>query len=355
MKLQTISLLMLGIGILGAPTLNAQQAGPGMLNYVEGAVSVEGQPMNDKSAGQVTLNPGETLTTGTGKAEILLTPGVFLRVDDNSAVRMISPSLTKTQVELVHGRAGIEADQVLEQNDLEIIDSGVVTQLVKPGYYEFNVDNPRVMVFEGKAAVEVQDGKYKVVKSHHEMNLAPAGGPQALAKVKPANFDPRKAQDDLYNWNSVRSEYLAQDNNEISGQYAGAGYDPGWYWDPYALDYTFIGAGSFWSPFGWGFYPFGWGGGWWGGGYYGGGYYGGGYYGGNGYHRYGNNVAGIGNRPIGGPIHGSGFHSMGGFHSGGGFHSSGFSGGGFHGGGGFGGGGGFHGGGGGGFGGGGHR
>jgi len=154
--------------------------------------------------------------------------------------------------------------------------------------------------------------------------------------VKPANFDPRKAQDDLYNWNSVRSEYLAQDNNEISGQYAGAGYDPGWYWDPYALDYTFIGAGSFWSPFGWGFYPFGWGGGWWGGGYYGGGYYGGGYYGGNGYHRYGNNVAGIGNRPIGGPIHGSGFHSMGGFHSGGGFHSSGFSGGGFHGGGGFG-------------------
>ncbi len=340
MKLQSISLLMLGVGILGAPTLLAQQASPGMLNYVEGSVSIEGQPMNGKSTGQVTLNPGETLTTQTGKAEILLTPGVFFRVDDNSAVRMISPSLTQTQVELLHGRAGVEVDQVLPENDLEVLDGGVITQLVKPGYYEFDGNNPTVLVFDGKAAVEVRDGKYKVVKSHHEMNLAPAAGMQALAKEKPVNFDPRKAKDDLYNWNSLRSEYLAEDNNQIAGQYAGGAYDPGWYWDPSAMDYTFIGGGPFWSPFGWGFYPFGWGG--WGGwgGYYGGGYYGGGYYGGNGYNRYGNNTsAGLG-RPIGGPIRGRGaFHSMGGFHSGGGFHSAGFSGGGFHGGGGGGGGG----------------
>lgn len=353
MKLQTISLLMLGVGILGAPALYAQQVGPGMLNYVEGSVFIEGQPMNSKSTGQVTLNPGETLTTDTGKAEILLTPGVFLRVGDNSAVRMISPSLTKTQLELVHGRAGVEVDQILPQNDLEIIDNGVITQLVKPGYYEFDSNNPTVMVFDGKAAVEVRDGKYKVVKSHHEMNLAPGPDTSVLAKEKPVDFDPRKAQDDLYNWNSVRSEYLAEDNNEIAGQYAGDGYDPGWFWDPWAMDYTFIGGGPFWSPFGWGFYPFGWGG-FWGGGFFGPGFYGGGFYGGGryGYHRFGNNFASTGNRPIGGPIHRGGFHSMSGYHSMGAFHSGGFGGGGFHGGG-FGGGG-FHGGGGG-FGGGGRR
>lgn len=352
MKLQTISLLMIGLGILGAPALNAQQAGPGMLNYVEGSVSVEGQPMNAKSVGNVTMNPGDTLTTNTGKAEILLTPGVFLRVDDNSAVRMVSPDLTKTQVELLQGRAGVEVDQILKQNDLEMMDNGVITQLVKPGYYEFNGDNPSVMVFDGKAAVEVRDGKYRVVKSHHEMSLASAPGTRELAKEKPVNFNPRDAQDDLYNWNSLRSEYLAEDNNQIAGEYAGAGYDPGWFWDPYAMDYTFIGGGPFWSPFGWGFYPFGWGGGWWGGGFYGPGFYGGGFYGGGryGYHRFGNNTAGNGSRPIGGPIHGGGFHSSG--FSGGGFHGGGFAAGGFHGGGGLGGGG-FHGGGG--FGGGGRR
>jgi hypothetical protein len=340
MKFHTISLLMLGVGILGAPALIAQQVGPGMLNYVEGSVSLEGQPLNGKSVGNVTLNPGETLTTQTGRAEILLTPGVFLRLDHNSAVRMISPSLTETQMELVHGKAGVEVDEISKENDLEIIDSGVVTQLVQPGYYEFDANQPRVLVFDGKAAVEVSDGKYKVVKAHHTMNLAPASGQRPLAKEKAVNFNPRDAQDSLYRWNSLRSQYLAQDNNELAGEYASTGADPGWFWDPYAMDYTFIGMDPFWSPFGWGFYPFGWGswyGGLYGPGWFGGGGYYGGYYGGNGYHRYGNHYAGIGNRPIGGPIQGHGFHSAGGFHGGG------FGGGGFHGG--FG--GGFHGGGGG--------
>ncbi len=346
MKFHTISLLMLGVGILGAPALIAQQVGPGMLNYVEGSVALEGQPLNGKSVGNVTLNPGETLTTQTGRAEILLTPGVFLRVDHNSAVRMISPSLTETQMELVHGRAGVEVDEISKENDLEIIDSGVVTQLVRPGFYEFDANQPRVLVFDGKAAVEVRDDKYKVVTSHHMMNLAPAPGQRPLAKEKAVNFNPRDAQDSLYRWNSLRSQYLAQDNNELAGEYQPTGADPGWFWDPYAMDYTFIGMDPFWSPFGWGFYPFGWG---WGGmgwgGLYGGGYYGGGFYGGGGYgyHRYGNNVAGIGNRPIGGPIRGHGFQRVGGFHGGGGFHSGsfgggGFGGGGFRGGGGFGGG-----------------
>ena len=34
------------------------------------------------------LNTGDVLDTAQGKAEILLTPGVFLRVGDNSEVRM---------------------------------------------------------------------------------------------------------------------------------------------------------------------------------------------------------------------------------------------------------------------------
>lgn len=364
MKLKSMTILLLGLGVLGATALDAQTARPGTLNYVEGAVSLEGQQLTDKSVGSVTLNPGETLTTQAGKAEILLTPGVFLRIDDNSAVRMVSPNLTLTQVELVHGRAGVEVDEIHPENDLELIDSGVTTQLVKPGYYEFDANNPTVMVFDGKAAVEVREGKYKVVKSHHELQLAPAAGVQALAKEKPVEFDTRKAKDDLYNWNSLRSEYLAEDNNQIAGEYADSGsYNPGWFWDPYAMDYTFIGGGPFWSSFGYGFYPFGWGG-MYGGGYYGGGYYGGGYYGGNGYNRYGNTQSSVGGRPVGGPIRGGHYMSGSSFHGGGGFHGGSFSGGGFHGGGGGGGfggggfgGGGFHGGGGGGGfgGGGGHR
>lgn len=357
MNTKSMTIMLLGLGLLSAPAFGADtpQTGvmpqPGALNYVEGSAFLEGQQLSNKSVGDSQLNPGEVLTTNTGKAELLLTPGVFLRLDDNSAVRMISPSLTLTQVELLHGRAGVEVDEIHPENDLEIIDGGVVTQLVKNGYYEFDASNPTAMVFTGKAAVEVRPGKYKVVKDHHEFQLAPGPGAKPLAKEKPASFNVKKAKDDLYNWSSLRSEYLAEDNRQIGSDYAGSeDFDSGWYWDPYAMDYTFIGAEPFWSPFGFGFYPpYYWSGGYFGG-YYGGGY-GGRYYGGRngGMHNYGTAFgaqSGLGVRPRGGPIHVGGLRS-GGF-GGGGFHGGGM-GGGLRAGGGGGFGGGFHGGGGGGF------
>jgi hypothetical protein len=265
-----MKIAMLGVGVLAIPAFGENPARPGAVNYVEGAVSLEGFQLNQKSVGSADVDRGQVLSTGKGKAEMLLTPGVFLRLDDNSAVEMISPDLTRTRVELERGRAGVEVDQIFPQNNLEVLDGGMVTQLMKTGYYEFDATNPTVMVFKGKAAVEIADGKYKVVKDNHEMALA-----QGAAKLKPTSFDTRAAQDELYNWNSLRSQYLAEGNNQIAGQYAGvAGFMPGWYWNPYMWNYTFIGMGPYFSPFGFGFYSP------WYGGFYGG-YYGGfrgGYY-----------------------------------------------------------------------------
>jgi hypothetical protein len=123
----------------------------------------------------------------------------------------------------------------------------------------------------------------------------------ANVEPKSISFDERGAEDQFYNWSSLRSQYLAQANNQIAGEYAGVtGFYPGWYWDPYMSDYTFIGLGPYWSPFGFGFYPpWGWYGGYWGGrGFYGHGFYGGGAYGGG--------------------FHGGGGFGGGGFHGGGG-------------------------------------
>jgi len=304
-RLTTIALL--GIGVLCTPVFGANSAHPGTLNYIEGAAYLQGKLLNEKDVGSVEMNAGEELSTMTGKAEILLTPGVFLRVDDNSAVKMISPDITRTQVELDRGLAAVEVDELHDQNDLEIVDAGVTTQLVKTGYYEFDASHPTAMVFKGKAAVEVSDGKYKVVKNHHEFALA--GG----AREKTASFDADGADDDLYKWSSLRSEYLAEASNQIGGEYAGAyGFSPGWYWDPYMWDYAFVGMGPYWSPFGFGFYPpWGWGGGYWGGGFYGGRHIGRGF-GGRGY------GGGMGRGGVrGGGFHGGGF---GGGHGGGGGH-----------------------------------
>ncbi len=310
--LKTIALL--GIGLLCAPAFGANPARPGTVNYVEGSAFLDGQLLTHQSVGSAYLNPGEVLSTTAGKAEILLTPGIFMRLGDNSAVKMISPDLTLTQVELEHGRTGVEVDEIYPQNNVEVIDGGVTTQLIKNGYYEFDASPAMAKVFDGRAEVEERQGRFTTVKNHHEIALAPG------VKARTISFDAKAAEGDLYNWSSLRSEYLAEDNAQIAPEYAGAaGFYPGWYWDPWAWDYTFIGGGPFWSPFGWGFYPP-----WWGGIY---GYYGGGYYGGHhGYRFHGH--GGVGN-PRGGPIRGGGFHGGGGLRAGGGgFHGGGFGGGG---------------------------
>src|ERR1700751_3165003 len=114
--LATIGVALL-IGLLALPA-SADQASrtvPGALNYVEGQASMGAQTLSQRSVGSAILQPNEVLTTTPGgKAEILLTPGAFLRVGGNSAVRMISPGLTNTQVEVQRGDAQVEVDQIFK-------------------------------------------------------------------------------------------------------------------------------------------------------------------------------------------------------------------------------------------------
>jgi hypothetical protein len=134
--------------------------------------------------------------------------------------------------------------------------------LLKPGFYEFDASRGSVLVFSGEAVALRPNGKFVTIKGHHDLSVAE--GPQ----LKTAGFDESaQEQTSLYRWSSLRSDYLAEANQQIAGEY-GMGYAPGWYWDPWLSYYTFLGPYPFYSPFGWGFYPFGWGG--WGyGGFYG--------------------------------------------------------------------------------------
>lgn len=329
----TISGLFLATA-LAAPTWANEAARPGSLNYVEGQASIGNTNLDAKSIGSTELQPGETLTTHAGKAEVLLTPGVFFRVDDNSVVRMISPSLTDTEVELMQGNATVEVTQIHRENDLRIVEDGKSTELVKNGLYEFDADHQQVRVFDGEALV--QDGEKQVkIKGGHEVDFS-AGEP-----LKARKFDKQSVEStDLYRWTSLRSSYLAEANADAARTYVAGGwggYD-GWYWDPWFGAYTFLpGDGIFYSPFGWGFYSPGFA-------YYAPSFYGGRYYHhfGHDYHAWGPGVhygyprnyghgVQYGARPQGGSGYrgGSAPQSFGGS----GFHNGGVTGGGFHGGG----------------------
>ncbi|MGH9604514.1 MAG: FecR domain-containing protein [Terracidiphilus sp.] len=334
MKIRRTIVALIGVGALCAAWLPAlgevpeepalSRPAPGTLNYIEGSAYLDGSPIGNKSVGSAEMNPGEILRTRSGRAEVLLTPGVFLRLGERSAVKMISPGITNTQVALLGGEAGVEVDEIHPQNDLQIVDNGVTTELLQRGFYEFTANQTanqtKVLVFSGKAKVELGDGQYRDVKKHREMALVEG------AQEKPQRFNASQAEDGLYNWSKLRSQYLVEQDEQAANEYGwGMGYGPGWFWNPWDMGYGFWGQG--WGGWGWG--PgWGWGGSWWGGGigFYGGGYgygiplhghYGRGFHG-NGGHGYVNN-GGFHQQFHGGEA----FHGGGGFRGGGGFHGGG--------------------------------
>ena len=317
--------LLLSLATLSATAFgqNANSASPGTLNYIEGQASIEGRSLSSQSVGNTKLEAGQVLATANGKAEILLTPGIFLRLGDDSTVRMVSTDLTHTEVRLDQGRADVEVDQIYSQNTILVDLKNGQTQLLKNGLYAFDAGNSTVRVFDGKAAV--------YAGANLQANVKPIdvkGGHQLVLNgdlVKPQGFNKDQAKaDPLYKWSSLRSNYLGQANLNLAEEYAGySGFYPGWYWAGGPYGYTWLpGDGLFWSPFGYGFYsPFyirggGFIYGGYGRGFYRGGYRGGGYRGG---------AVRAGGEGFHGGAGGGGFHGGGG---GGGFHGGGGGGGG---------------------------
>jgi hypothetical protein len=355
------------VALLVGPAWGSVPPRPGTINYVEGQASVGVQALGEKSVGTAGLAAGQSLSTEAGRVEVLLTPGIFFRVDDHSSVRMISPGLADTVVALQKGRAMVEVADIRPENNVRVTEGGASAQLLKAGLYDFDADRGVIRVFDGKASVQTM-GRLIEVNSGRQVILNATGKPKAR------KFDKKAYADDFYRWGSLRSSYLAEANVDAARTYGGrVGYSPaawygnGWYWDQWFDAYTFIpGDGIFYDPFGWGFYspwfafdaP-----------YYGYGFGYGGYggYGGVGYHRrfgpgyrplnaangglasgFAGHAYSVGRGTIGGLSRGGSFRG-GGFGSGGSVsRGGGFGGGSVSRGGGFGGGGGFHGGGGGG-------
>ena len=230
----------------GAP----RTATPGTVNYVEGQVSLDGRQLTTATDGSAALAANQMLTVANGKAEVLLSPGSFLRIGSNSEVRMIAPELSDPRVEVVRGEAMLEVDYKPKMARLDVMERGANAEMLKEGLYKFDADEARIEVIDGKASV-TDNGQTKEIGKGKELVIG--GG-----ALKPVSFD-RKAEDDLYRWSDVRASYIAQANEAsartiyVNGGY-GWGWGPGWFWNPYYSTFAWLpGDGFFWSPFG---YPF---------------------------------------------------------------------------------------------------
>jgi hypothetical protein len=111
LKFSGIAAAVLSLATLSIPATAAVSPRPGVVNYVEGNAAIDNRAISARDVGTAVLDQNQRLTTVVGKVEILLTPGVFLRVNNNSEVRMVSTGLTDTSVELLRGEGDRRGDR----------------------------------------------------------------------------------------------------------------------------------------------------------------------------------------------------------------------------------------------------
>jgi len=239
--------VVLGLVWACAPAAAQQviSAKPGTINYVEGAVAIDGKPVEMRSESFPRLRENSELRTAVGRAEMLLADGVFVHAGENSALRMVSGQLTDTRLELLEGSVLVEWVDTLRRNPGATITLGdAAVTLLKCGLYRLDSQPPQVKVYAGEVRVS-RAGQTTQVGKARRMVLTVAAVPE--------QFD-TQAGDALFRWARRRSEYLALANLSAA-RYADrvGGYgSAGWLWNPYYGMFTYVPLDGLCSSF-WGY------------------------------------------------------------------------------------------------------
>lgn len=215
---------------------------------------------------QVDLGSGDIVRTGaTGRVEMLLNPGSYLRAAENSEFELTNASLDVLQVKLLRGSVIVEVAGADEARTfIEVTTPQTKVAIDRKGLYRTNLvqDGTEVLVRKGRATVsgyaslttELKDGRKILV----------SGGVPVVTK-----FD-KKEQDTFDLWSQQRAETLVASNRRlpnsaIARSYAtysnsGFGLRRGyrssglWVYDPFFRGRTFLPFYTGWSsPYGHGY------------------------------------------------------------------------------------------------------
>jgi hypothetical protein len=239
------------LGMLAAGSAwgqSAISARSGMVHYVEGRVLLDGKAIEPKFGEFPQVNNEQTLATEEGRVEVLLTPGVFLRMAEGSSFKMLSNRLSDTALKIVSGSALLEVDELLKDNAITIHFKDASIELVKHGLFRFDADLSRMRVYDGEAQVTMGE---RTVAAHKGKQIAFG------ETLEASNFDTRDT-DPFYRWASRRSEYIATANVSAARSASSMGLvsnSGSWAWNPWYGMFTYLpGLGYGYSPFGWAYY-----------------------------------------------------------------------------------------------------
>jgi uncharacterized membrane protein YgcG len=187
----------------------------GGINLVSGNVTVarEGNMGRQQALSPTDdLQTGDVVTTGAGgRVEVLLNPGSYMRVDENSEFELTDASLDQLLVKLVKGSAVVE---VTGADDVEL-SLGINTPqadalIIKGGIYRFNVlPNETTEILVRKGRVLLGKGMTNKIKGGQKVIIGRDGNVLETAKLN------KKEQDTLDVWSKERAETLARANQKL--------------------------------------------------------------------------------------------------------------------------------------------
>jgi hypothetical protein len=187
----------------------------GVINWAEGDVFLGDKPyvMQPSQFGEVKENM--VLRTEEGRTEVLLPPGVFLRLGENASFKMISNRLIDTRVELLTGSGIVEVDDMAKDSAVTVVCKDGTITLAKAGLYRFDTQPAQVKVFKGSAEVAM-GGQTVTVPAGKMLSLG--GGLGVAEKFNVADTDT------LDRWSHRRAEQLANANVSAAKQAHYGGY-----------------------------------------------------------------------------------------------------------------------------------
>jgi hypothetical protein len=202
MRLRFAGLIFAGLAASSAYAQYVISAHSGVIQVVEGSAYLNDKAVETKFGQFPDIKNGQEFRTEQGRAEVLLTPGVFLRMGENSSIKMVSNLLTDTRVEVLSGSAIVECDEIPKDNSIELLYKNSTMMLTKHGLYRVNSDPAQFKVYDGEATVKGESGQL-TLKAGKETSLS--------GVLMAENFD-KKDSDDLSSWSSRRAGYLSTAN-----------------------------------------------------------------------------------------------------------------------------------------------
>jgi hypothetical protein len=183
----------------------------GLVHFFEGAVFLGGRPLESHLGRFPSVPEGAELRTADGRAEVLLTPGVFLRLGDNSSIRMVSNDLADTKVELETGSAIIDAGDPNPGTSVTMICAGRSIHLLEKGDYRIDSAPALLQVNQGEAEVSSSASAQPVrVQQGTNLPLDGALTPEVASSGSGAPTD------GLSNWAKGRGQSISADNAILS-------------------------------------------------------------------------------------------------------------------------------------------